>query len=212
METTLGRRDFLANTALLLLLPFAGCTDRVAGNEGDDAERRNLSFGLWAGVPGASFGSAVDVTAGSRRIRGSFAWTHPVTGEQLQVYERINHDKDGLKRQLFTLRPDGAALARVFDSRPGQADRVFVNDAFFPLGPWRNGEHRSYPLSVHQAGSKRRYSVAIHVRKISYTYDKVPGSLNYDWILTDDTGQKRFHERFIYSPGIGFVKFSNHLT
>lgn len=212
MEANLGRRCFLANTALLSLLPFAGCADRMAGNEGDGAESRDLPFGLWAGVPGASFGSAVDVTAGSRRIHGPFAWTHPVTGEQLQVYERINHEPDGVKRQLFTLRPDGAALARVFDSRPGQADRAFVNDAFFPLGPWRNGERRSYPLTVHQAGSTRRYSAAIHVLEISYTYDDVPNSLKYDWTLTDGSSQKLFHERFIYSPGIGFVKFSNRLT
>jgi hypothetical protein len=152
------------------------------------------------------------VTSGSRTIRGPLTWQHPVTQDRLQVYERLNRETKGVKRQLFTLNSDGSALGRVFDSRPGSADRYFVHDAFFPLGHWRRGERRSYPMTEFQSGKTRTFLATIRIRSLSFEYRDVPDSLKYDWRLTDRAGGKVFDERFIYSPGIGFVKFIDRMA
>ncbi|MFT6773929.1 MAG: hypothetical protein ACJA1L_001639 [Paracoccaceae bacterium] len=53
----------------------------------------------------------------------------------MSVYERRNAEPDGGEKvQLFVRSSGAAALGRVFDRRPGRADRHFVGDAFFPVG------------------------------------------------------------------------------
>lgn len=214
MTDRIRRRTVLGGGLTFLLAGAAGCAaapgPELQANEGDDD--RVVTLGLWAGVPGASFGSPVDRTDGSRSIRGPLAWTHPVTGERIEVYERLNRERAGDRRQLFALNADGSALGRVFDSRPGQSDRVFTGDAFFPLGRWSRGERRSYPITEFQDGEARERVATIRVRRLSYDYRDVPDSLKYDWILTDPAGRKLFDERFIYSPGSGFVKFINRMA
>lgn len=210
MTTDTTRRAVLGGGLGLVLAGVAGCAS--APEPDAAAELRVIDLGLWAGSPGARFGDPVEVVDGSRLIRGPFAWTHPVTGERLQVYERLNREPEGDKRQLFRLNSDGAALGRVFDSRPGQSDRVFVGDAFFPLGPWAPGERRSWRITEHQDGEARPRVATIRIRRLSYDYRGVPESLKYDWILTDPAGRKLFDERFIYSPGEGFVKFIDRMA
>lgn len=213
MELRLNRRALLCGGTGLIVFGVAGCqtlgTESEAAAAADD---RTIEFDLWTGVPGVTFGSKIDVTSGSRRIHGPLAWTHPVTGERFQVYERLNREREGVKRQLYTLNGDGSALGRVFDSRPGQSDRSFVDDAFFPLGRWSRGERRSYPIKEIQDGKTSERIATIRIRRLSFNYREVPDSLKYDWILTDPSGTRIFDERFIYSPGTGFVKFINRMA
>jgi hypothetical protein len=35
--------------------------------------------------------------------------------------------------------------------------------------------------------------------------------MEYDWIAQTASGRTVFHERFVYSPGIGFADFDNRL-
>ena len=94
-----------SSTALML----GACTTPALANP------TNIGFDLWSGVQGATFGSAVDKTVGSRRITGPHTWTHPITGEAMVIYIRENRERNGVRVQYFTMRPDGTALAHVFD-------------------------------------------------------------------------------------------------
>ena len=44
------------------------------------------------------------------------------------------------------------------------------------------------------------------------TFENVAGSMRYDWILTAPNGRTVFHERYVFSPGIGFADFDNRLN
>jgi hypothetical protein len=204
MSDPLSRRTVITAAAAAMALSIAGCAQPAP-----EARVRHIGFALWAGVPGAVFGDAVDVTVGSRTSRGPIDWTHPVTGAAMQVYVRVNRESAGEKMQYFTLSPDGAALSRVFDSRPGRADRHFVGDAFFPLGDWTRGERRSWTMTEHENGAAREYVATIRIRRLSYGDAGRRDALRYDWILTDAAGGVIFDERYVYAPAIGFVSYRN---
>lgn len=209
MSRSISRRTVVGAGILFVA---CGPASNALARETRRVEARDIGFDLWTGVPGTTFGSPVDVSRRSRRIRGPLAWTHPVSGERLEVYELHNRERQGDKRQLYRLSPDGSALARVFDSRPGRAERLFLGDAFFPLGRWSRGERRTYRLIEIEGGVRREYLATIRIRRLDHEFGGVPGSLTYDWILTDPAGAKVFDERFVYSPGVGFVKFTNRLA
>lgn len=166
---------------------------------------------MWTGVPGTKFGSRVDKTVGSRRIVGPEKWKHPVTGQNLTIYIRTNGEKKGQKIQYYTMRSDGRALARVFDRRPGQSDRYFVGDAFFPLGNWRDGKSREFRLSEYQDGKVKKYVTTLKVVRASHKARGKRNSVKYEWISRKPIGRKVFHERYIYSPRVGFVAFKNQM-
>lgn len=176
---------------------------------------RTISLATWSGDTRADVSQAwpkIDVTNGSRTIRGPMDWRHPATGQTIKVYERRNREKDGSEKiQLFTIRPDGAALARVFDRRPGQPDRVFVDDAFFPLGTWRDGEKRTFEMTEYtgKKGTKRR--VMLEMKDVNFTYQGHANSTRFDWVQTAMNGETLFHERFTYSPDAGLTKFDDRL-
>lgn len=175
------------------------------------AGSRNLRFGLWTGKRWSRFGNRIDVRSKSRHIQGPYSWPHPVTGEKLTIYIRDNHDKKGKRTQYFTLREDGTALARVFDRRPGRPDRVFVGDAFMPQGQWSAGQSRNYTMQEYSGRSKKTYQLTLQVLDPARTYRGVRNSMRYEWIAK--SGRKVvYHERFDYSPGVGFVRFDNRLN
>lgn len=206
LQSIVERRSVLAGGFAATAIWLSGCST-IARQQPKD--KRLITFSLWAGVEGAAFGDSVDITVESRTIRGPFDWKHPVTHRSLPVYERLNREPRGEKRQYFTLNADGSALARVYDTRPGQADRYFVGDAFFPLGRWAESERRTYRMTTYQDGRSRDYDARIWIGRLSHEYRGVPGSLRYDWRLTDLDGNVIFDERYDYSPGVGFVRFSN---
>jgi hypothetical protein len=153
----------------------------------------------------------VQVVHGTRSITGPQAWIHEKSGQTIQVYERRNEESDGARIQYFELRADGQALGRVFDSRPGRADRHFVNDAFFPLGTWARGESREFQMIEYTEAGPQTRIATIKIRRLDFVFRDVPHSLRYDWILIDTSGNVLYNERYVYSPGVGFASFDNRL-
>lgn len=169
-------------------------------------------FDLWSGVPGSTFGDRIDKTVGSRRISGPHSWRHPVGGETITIYICENRERNGVRIQYLTMNADGTALARVFDRRPGQAeDRIFTGDAFVPMGLWRAGKRRSYSMTQYQGGKSKRFRLSIRMLRSDFTFEGRAGSMEYDWIARNNAGRTVFHERYVYSPGLGFADFDNRL-
>ncbi len=145
-------------------------------------------------------------------ITGPSQWQHPITKQQMLVYERTNNTTKGTKRQLFTLNPDGSGLAKVFDHRPGRKDRFqSVNAAIFPVGFWKKGERREYRFFEFMNGKKQSRTATIRMRRLSFTYKGVEHAMKYDWILRNEKGQILFHERYIYGPGKSLMYYKNRL-
>ena len=155
----------------------------------------------------ATFGSR-----GQRSINGPFAWTHPVTGEQMQVYERINRTAAGTKRQLFTVNPEQTGLAKVYDERPGMKTRYFsTNAVLFPLGNWRRSEKKDFIFDEYVDGKPVRRTATLHIRRLSFNYKGVPYAIKFDYLMHDDSGALVFHERFIYGPGKRLMYFKDRM-
>jgi hypothetical protein len=170
-----------------------------------------IGFDLWSGVPGAKFGSRINKTVGSTRIIGPKIWKHPYSGQTLTIYVRTKRKKNGVKTQYYALRSDKTALARVFDHRPGQADRYFAGDAFFPLGEWKDGKSVKYNLKVWRNGKVQRYNTTLNVIRRSHKARGISGSLKYGWVSYKAFGGEISHEHYIYSPRVGFVAFKKLL-
>lgn len=204
------RRHPLARLALIV--PLVALLGACAMQR--EPETRDIGLDLWTGDP-ALAGVAlpqIRVTHGTRTLSGPRTWTHPDSGETMQIYERSNIETEGVKTQYFVRRPDGQALGRVYDARPGRADRTFINDAFFPLGTWGRGESRTFQsLEYTEAGPQTRI-ITIKIRRLDFTFRDVPHSLRYDWIMSDAKGNVIYNERYVYSPGVGFAAFDNRLN
>jgi hypothetical protein len=197
---------------LTLVLPLVALLAACAVQREPDT--REIGLDLWTGDPAVAGVSLpqIQITHGTRAISGPKAWADPKTGQTLQVYERSNSETDGVKTQYFVRRPDGQALGRVYDSRPGQADRYFVNDAFFPLGTWGRGESRTFQAIEYTETGPQTRVITIKIRRLDFTFRDVPHSLRYDWTLSDDKGNVIYDERYVYSPGVGFAAFDNRLN
>lgn len=204
------RRRPLARLALIV--PLVALLGACAMQREPDT--REIGLDLWTGDPTIA-GVAlpqIRATHGTRTLSGPRSWVHPDTGEPMQIYERSNVETEGVKTQYFVRRPDGQALGRVYDARPGRADRTFVNDAFFPLGTWGRGESRTFQsLEYTEAGPQTRI-ITIKIRRLDFTFRDVPHSLRYDWIMSDANGNVIYNERYVYSPGVGFAAFDNRLN
>ncbi|MCP1335479.1 hypothetical protein [Futiania mangrovi] len=177
---------------------------------------RDLTIALWAGAETDGEGPLPRVREASgsgdkRQISGPYPWVHPQTGERMQVYKRINPTSRGEKLQLFAVTHGGAALGRVFDARPGQPNRSFKDDAFFPLGPWREGERRTFQTVEYLDGKPVNRTVEIRVKEVARTHKGDPDAMRYDWIMRDARGQKIYHEEFVYAPGKSLVRFRDRM-
>ena len=130
-----------------------------------------------------------------KRITGPIAWTPPVGGAPIEVYERVHLGK----RQLFALAPDGTGLGRVYDSR---YPRYCPGEVKFPLGSWRQNEVRDYVLACDGGRSTRRLRVTIEA--IDFSYAGVAHSLRFHWLMDEGRGRGT-DMRYVYSPGLGLV-------
>lgn len=197
---------------LVLVLPVVAFVAACA-MQPPEPETRVIGLDLWTGEPAIAGVALPQVQAvhGTRTISGPKPWTHGKTAQSLQVYERRNEEAAGVKIQYFERRADGQALGRVFDSRPGRADRYFVNDAFFPLGTWARGESRDFQMIEYAEQGPQTRIATIKIRRLDFVFRDVPHSLRYDWILTDANGKVIYNERYVYSPGIGFASFDDRL-
>lgn len=215
-------KNRIALLLLVILVSAVGCTtnplawqfsvDRQAGT-------RFIPIELWSGDTWAGertiTPTKADFTFGRRNhktISGPFQWKHPITGETLWVYERINETTRGTKRQLFTINPDGTGLAKVYDSRPDMPTRYFsTNAVLFPLGRWGKGEKRWFAFKEYVAGNTYDRRAMVYMRRLSFTYKETTYALKYDWIMKDVNQNILFHERFIYGPGKSLMYFKNRL-
>ncbi|MEE4188724.1 MAG: hypothetical protein V2I76_09805 [Roseobacter sp.] len=216
-HSILTRRDALRGLAGGATTVFlGGCAATFPGDPGAGGTARTarqIGFDLWSGVPGSAFGDTVNKSVGSRRVFGPRSWRHPVTGETLQVYVRENREQNGVRIRYLTMNSDGTALSRVFDRRPGQEnDRYFVNDAFVPMGSWADGTRRNYNMTQVQAGQSETFGLSMIMRRADFVFEGRAGSMEYDWIARASSGRTVFHERFVYSPGLGFADFDNRLS
>ncbi len=207
---------------LVTLVTAAGCASRQVAWEhsvSSSGGERFIPIELWSGSRWDGYQSIqqtnADFTFGERShktIRGPMQWKHPKTGETLSVYERINRTTKGIKRQLFTVNPDGTGLAKVYDERPGAPIRYFTTNAvLFPLGTWKKGEKRYFDFEEFVDGQWQKRRAMVYIRRLNFTYKKVQNSLKYDWISEDETGRMVFHERFIYGPREGLMYFKNRM-
>ena len=205
-------KGFVAAAGLMAVLSGCAGGDLNATNTAE--ESRFIPIELWAGTEwdGQTENNwpRLDAVTGknsNRTVKGPISWSHPETGKQLKVYERVKERKRGTKRQLYTINSNGSVLGRVFDSRPGAQDRMFVNDAFFPIGWWKRGEERSFSLTEFTPAGPVERIATIKIRRLDYSYRNAPHSLKYDWILRDEGGRILFHENYVYSPGKSLVRF-----
>jgi len=184
-----------------------------------DADSRFIPIELWSGADWSGANNLVLTAANTsfgkrdhKEIRGPIQWRHPVTGETLWVYERLNNTTKGLKRQLFTVNPDGTGLAKVFDERPGLPTRYFsTNAVLFPLGTWHKGEKRTFTFDEYVDGKAEKRTALVYMRRLNFTYKKVNYAMKYDWICTDAQGNTIFHERYIYGPGQSLMYYQDRL-
>jgi len=218
-EKTVRLKGKLVATGLAALSLFlAGCAGGDPLHASKSSDTRFIPLALWAGAHWDGRDRSLHpvvrtVTGGraNRTIAGPLKWTDPKTDRTLSVYERINKKASGTKRQLFVVNAGRTALGRVYDSRPGQADRYFTGDAIFPLGEWKRGEERTFKTVEHTDSGPVERTATIKIRRLDYTYKDVPDSLKYDWTLRDANGKVLFRENYIYSPGRGMVRFRNLL-
>lgn len=207
MKRLLGIAGLIASVAL------SACATTATGPYSRAVNERFIPIELWAGAPFTQVKQtrlvSVNVVSGERNnrlIKGPKQWRHPHSGESLSVYERINHKRDGDKRQLFALNGNGTALGRVYDARLG-AERLFEGEAMFPIGHWRRGEQRDFDYVEYTGAGRVPRIATIKIKQLDFAYKGTPHSLEYDWILRDDKGQILFHENYIYSPGKSLVRF-----
>lgn len=213
-------KRFFILWAIVGLITLQGCASIVSPWMVNKASgSRFIPVEMWTGADWGGGKQLVMAPAdsifgfrGHKEISGPKPWSHPVTGETFQVYERINKTKKGLKRQLFTLNPEGTGLAKVYDERPGMETRLFSSQAvLFPLGRWRAGEKRTFTFDEFVSGKPVKRNATIHVRRLSFTYKGVNYAIKYDYLMHDDKGNIVFHERFIYGPGKSLMYYKNRM-
>jgi hypothetical protein len=127
-----------------------------------------------------------------KSIVGPMDWLPPNAASPIQVYERINRDK----RQLFAVREDQTGIGRVLDSRGA----LCLGESKFPLGFWKQGEVRDYQVYCRTDVRPLR----ITIEQIDFTYDGVPHSLRFHWLLNQGRGRAT-DMRYVYSPRKGLV-------
>jgi hypothetical protein len=218
MTDLLDRRTFLAAPASLLAV--AGCATTASAPSTRyvrTGDQRTLTISLWAGGPDQPNPSdlpTVSTVSGknkNRLIQGPLTWRNPRTNEDMLVYERLKESRRRTKRQLLTVTHNGQGLGRVLDQRTGEPDRSFENDLIFPLGVWKAGEERTFLSVEHTVAGPAKRLITLKIRRLDFTYRKAPHSMRYDWTARDAAGRKLFEERYVYSPGVGLVSFTDRL-
>lgn len=215
------KKYILLASMLVLSLTWGCATSQMAWKKslGQDSGSRFIPIELWSGEDWSGAATLnlqpAATTFGKRdhkQIEGPKQWKHPITGETLWVYERRNNTTKGLKRQLFTVNPDGSGLAKVYDERPDMPTRYFsTNAVLFPLGQWQKGEKRTFTFDEYVDGKTEKRMATVYMRRLSFTYKDLKYSMKYDWICTDDQGNTLFHERYIYGPGQSLMYYKDRL-
>ena len=205
---------------LVGLLAFQGCASMISPwMTNKKSISRFVPIQMWTGADWSGEktlamepAETVFGSRGHKIIRGPISWTHPVTGQTLQVYERINNTRKGVKRQLFTISDDRRGLSKVYDERPNSPPRLFSTQAImFPIGKWERGEKSTFSFVEYVKGKPVKREATIHIRRLSFTYKNVSYAIKYDYLVHDQEDAVVFHERFIYGPGKSLMYYKNRL-
>lgn len=194
----------------LLLGPALGFA--VAADVHAQTTERYIPVELWAGV--AWDGKTelkmppVDGTywqKASYTIKGPIQWKDPVTGETSEVYERLYFDRQGSKRQLFTINAERSGLGRLYDGRPGRDTRTSSGGLKFPVGLWKEGETRRFVYKVWDGREGERVE-SITIRRIDFTFEGTAHCLEFYWEVTDARTNRQYDQNtYIYCPGKSMV-------
>ena len=165
--------------------------------------------GVWDGTRRIDLPTAAGHDAEGTVWTGPQEWRNPHTGQTLTVYDRRRSTRrEGSVEQKMTVRTDGAAIGRVYDSRFGGL--VCDQEAKFPLGVWKQAEVRTFEYVCQttrrgQAVELRR-TARITIEELDYEDGKVPHSLRFAWRFSDrDTGEVLDHRTYIFAPGSGLT-------
>lgn len=126
------------------------------------------------------------------RLQGPVKWVGE-GGVEYEVYER----RVPQAHERIALTPDRTALGRVYDERFGNA----ANEGKFPVGPWAQGQKRTYNTVYYTAQGARRLTSSVEIEKLSCTYEGTAGALQYRW-----TTSRGLDYVYIYVPGRGLVQ------
>jgi hypothetical protein len=210
-----GVTRFLAVASSLLLA--AAATAHAADQDGWDRAydpatgRRFIALqlivgGAWDGertisYPSGTFAESVD--HGSVWI-GPRKWTHPKTGEALAVYDRSRSGRGTVTDQVFAVRRDQVAIGRVADNRYGIT--ACDQEAKYPLGPWSQGETRSFEYTCWYGEQPRTKITTLTIRDIDFDYGGFKHALRFEWVLRDKRDGREVDRRlYTFAPGKGLV-------
>jgi hypothetical protein len=147
----------------------------------------------------------------NKDIKGPMEWKHPVTGETLVVYERINQERAGIKSQLFAMNEEKTGLGRVYDSRTEFGVRTFSGGLKFPLGYWQQGETKRVVETRYEGSRVDSRIEAITIKQLDFTYQGSPHCLEFEWVYKESRREKIIdHQTYTYCPNKGMVKQVRH--
>lgn len=140
---------------------------------------------------------------GAATWSGPKTWQHRDTGESLVVYDRI---RPGVAQKM-AVRRQGDAIGRAEDMRNNS---TCDQEAKFPLGPWTQGETRTYeyPCWFGAENARRRilFVAIITIEDIDFTYGGAEHSLRLRWVLRrKEDGRELDHKLYVFSPGRSLV-------
>jgi hypothetical protein len=147
----------------------------------------------------------------NKDIKGPMEWKHPMTGETLVVYERINQERDGIKSQLFAMNEEKTGLGRVYDSRTEFGVRTFSGGLKFPLGYWQQGETKQVVETRYEGSRVDSRIESITIKQLDFIYHGTLHCLEFEWVYKESKRAKIIDQQtYTYCPNKGMVKAVRH--
>ncbi len=162
----------------------------------------------WSGeqtitYPAGTFTEGVEQGSASVWV-GPRQWTHPKTGRTMTVYDRSRGGRNAAT-QIFAVRDDLTAIGRVADSRFGIS--ACDQEAKYPLGPWAQGETRSFDYMCWHGDTPRAQITSLTIHEIDFAYGGREHCLKVEWLLrAKDDPRAVDHRIYIFAPGRGVVR------
>ncbi|GAB4405721.1 MAG: hypothetical protein OHK0048_25680 [Rhodoferax sp.] len=114
-------------------------------------------------------------------------------GSTVQAYRRTVPGA----REVVAITFEGESMGRVEDSRIGA-----MHEAKFPIGRWKQGETRSFPVTYHTTRGTHTDRTSITIEKLSCRYEGTAGAVQFRWKVDDG---RRGDYRYVFAPGRGLV-------
>ena len=162
----------------------------------------------WSGAPAISYPQGTFhegiVGLGASTWTGPRSWVHPKTGKTMMVYDRSRGGHNPAV-QIFAVREDQTAIGRVANSRFGIS--ACDQEAKYPLGPWVQGERRSFDYTCWYGDTPRAQVTTLSILDIDFEYDGRQHCLKEEWLLQSKSDARTLdHRVYIFAPDIGVVR------